>query len=140
MGLLEVDCCSSECSTMTMPVIRDEKANMIELAVRTPLRAEETPVRRETTTKMLRGTRKRDESYITKLGFNNNQISCEAYCRSMFIGNESTTKCALNRIIHPNTSFEKTKSIKSRSFIFRSDSYCQRRSAYGTDHATEFRM
>jgi len=47
---------------MTIPVIRDEKANMIELAVRTPLRADETPVKRETTTKMLSGTRKRDES------------------------------------------------------------------------------
>lgn len=62
---MEVDC-SSEWFTMTLPVIRDEKANMIALAVRTPLRAEETPVRRETTTKMLSGTRKRDESYITK--------------------------------------------------------------------------
>ena len=124
MGLLEVDCCSSECSTITIPVIRDEKANMIELAVRTPLRADETPVRRETTTKMLSGTRKRDESYITKLGGsgNNNQRSRGAYCCSMFIGDESSTKCALNRIIHPNTSFEKTKSVKSRSFIFRSDS------------------
>jgi hypothetical protein len=51
---------------MTIPVIRDEKANMIALAVRTPLRADETPVRSETTTKMLSGTRKRDESYINK--------------------------------------------------------------------------
>jgi hypothetical protein len=47
---------------MMRPVIRDEKANMIALAVRTAPRAEETPVRRETTTKMLSGTRKRDES------------------------------------------------------------------------------
>ena len=62
MGLLEV-CCSSEWFTMTEPVIRDENANMIALAVRTPLRADETPVRRETTTKTLSGTRKRDESY-----------------------------------------------------------------------------
>ena len=63
-----------------------------------------------------------------------------AYCCSMFIGDEGSTECALNRIIHPNTSFKKTKSVKSHSFIFRSDSYCQRRSAYGTDHATEFGM
>jgi len=47
---------------MTIPVIRDEKTNMIALAVRTALRAEETPVIRETTTKILSGTRKRDES------------------------------------------------------------------------------
>ena len=47
---------------MTIPVMRDENANMMELAVRTPLRADETPVKRETTTKMLSGTRKRDES------------------------------------------------------------------------------
>ena len=56
---------------MTMPVIRDEKANITALAVRTPLRAEETPVRRETTTKTLSGTRKREDSYaILKLGYN----------------------------------------------------------------------
>ena len=58
---MEVDC-SSEWFTMTIPVISDTKANMSALAVRTPLRAEETPVRRETTTKMFSGTRKRDES------------------------------------------------------------------------------
>jgi hypothetical protein len=48
---------------MTVPVINDEKANMMALAVRTPLRADETPAKREITTKMLSGTRKRDESY-----------------------------------------------------------------------------
>ena len=52
---------------MTRPVIREENANMIELAVRTPLRAEETPVRWETTTKMLSGTRKWDESYTIRV-------------------------------------------------------------------------
>jgi hypothetical protein len=41
---------------MTKPVITLAKASMMEEAVRTPLRAEETPVRRETTTKMFRGT------------------------------------------------------------------------------------
>ena len=67
MGLLLLEVgCSSEWFTMTEPVIKDENANMIALAVRTPLRADETPVRRETTTKMLSGTRKRDESYNNK--------------------------------------------------------------------------
>ena len=55
--------CSSERSTITIPVISDENANMTALAVRTPLRAVETPVRRATTTKILSGTRKSDESY-----------------------------------------------------------------------------
>lgn len=44
----------SERFTMTV-VIRDEKANSIALAVRTPIRAEETPITRETTTKMGHG-------------------------------------------------------------------------------------
>ena len=63
-----------------------------------------------------------------------------AYRCSMFIRDESSTKCALNRVIHPNTSFKQTKRVKPRSFICRSDSHCQRRSAYGTDHAAEFGM
>lgn len=59
-----VGCCrSSERSTMTKPVIKAEKASMTTLAVRTALRIDETPVRRETTTKILSGTRKSDESF-----------------------------------------------------------------------------
>jgi len=47
---------------MTMAVITDESVNINALAVRTALRASETPVRRETTTKMFSGTRKKEES------------------------------------------------------------------------------
>jgi hypothetical protein len=46
----------STLSTIISPVIILETASMMEEAVRTLLRAEETPVRRETTTKMFRGT------------------------------------------------------------------------------------
>ena len=47
---------------MTMAVITDDRANINALAVRTALRASETPVRRETMTKMFRGTRNKEES------------------------------------------------------------------------------
>ena len=60
-----------------------------------------------------------------------------AYCCSMFIGDESSTKCALNRVIHPNTKFKETKGIKPSSFICRSDTQCQHRGAYGTNDATK---
>jgi len=53
---------SSGRSTMTTAVIIDEKANINALAVRTALRASETPVRREMTTKMFNGTRNKEES------------------------------------------------------------------------------
>jgi hypothetical protein len=53
---------SSGRSTMTMAVIVDERANINALAVRTALRASETPVRREITTKMFNGTRNKEES------------------------------------------------------------------------------
>jgi hypothetical protein len=53
---------SSGRSTMTMAVIIDERANINALAVRTALRASETPVRREMTTKMFSGTRNKEES------------------------------------------------------------------------------
>ena len=53
---------SSGRSTMTMAVIIDERANINALAVRTALRASETPVRREMTTKIFNGTRNKEES------------------------------------------------------------------------------
>jgi hypothetical protein len=45
-----------------IPVITAERESMSEAAVRTLLRASDTPVRRETTTKRFKGTRKRDAS------------------------------------------------------------------------------
>ena len=71
----------------------------------------------------------------------NNQRERErsmAYCCSMFVGDESSTKCTLNRVIHPNTKFKETKGIKPSSLICRSDTQCQHRGAYGTNDATEF--
>lgn len=53
---------SSGRSTMTIAVIIDERANINALAVRTALRASETPVRSEMTTKMFNGTRNKEES------------------------------------------------------------------------------
>lgn len=46
---------------MTTPVIMDDKVNMSEETVRT-LDHSETPISRETTTKMLSGTRNRDDN------------------------------------------------------------------------------
>lgn len=49
--------------TTIKPVMRDENVSMSALAPRTAVRADETPVRRETTTKMFKGTRNKEESY-----------------------------------------------------------------------------
>lgn len=53
---------SFEGLTSTAPVMSDENSSIKALAASTMWRAEDTPVRSETTTKTLRGTRKRDES------------------------------------------------------------------------------
>jgi len=45
-----------------LPVNIAEKESMIEAAVRTLVRASDTPVRREITTKRFKGTRKREAS------------------------------------------------------------------------------
>jgi len=45
-----------------MAIIIDESANINALAVRTALRASETPVRREMTPKMFSGTQNKEES------------------------------------------------------------------------------
>lgn len=46
-----------------LPVIIAEKESISEAAVRTFVRASDTPVRSETTTKMFKGTRKSEASY-----------------------------------------------------------------------------
>lgn len=53
-----------------LPVSIAEKESMTEAAVRTFVRASDTPVRRETTTKIFRGTRKREASCRKKGGVN----------------------------------------------------------------------
>lgn len=58
--------CSSERGTITTPVMTEDRQSMSDAAVRTLVRASETPVRRETTTNMFNGTRKRDDSYLQK--------------------------------------------------------------------------
>lgn len=48
---------------MIAPVMTDENPRMQADTARTVYRADETPVRRETTTKMFRGTRNSDDNY-----------------------------------------------------------------------------
>lgn len=54
---------SSTFETTTKAVVSAENANINELAERTAFRADETPVMRDTTTKMFSGTRNNADSY-----------------------------------------------------------------------------
>jgi len=83
---------------MTTPVIMDEKVNMSEEAVRTLVRSE-TPMRREATTKILSGTRNRDDNCkISKHSvLEKRRKTC--YRGTVFIRDESSTKRSLHGII-----------------------------------------
>lgn len=69
----------------------DEKLRTMAHALSTECRADETPVIKEMTTKMLSGTRDNDESYIKKKKFRCHQhhdllLKKPFYRRPMFIG------------------------------------------------------
>ena len=54
--------CESRAGTMKAPVMREENPRMQAEKARTVYRADDTPVKRDTTTKILRGTRNSEDN------------------------------------------------------------------------------
>ena len=121
---------------MTMAVIIDERANINALAVRTALRASETPVRREMTTKMLSGTRNNEESWSGAVKHRFDELRTgRTNCCTMLVRDERPSEGTLDGIIHPYTRFEETERPEPHVFIVGRHARRQRECTDRTDDA-----
>ena len=101
----------------------DEIPSMIALAESTLSLAEETPVRSDTTTKILRGTRNKEESYVSCILVSGKLITVNrgTYSRTVLVRDEGSTKHSLYGVVHAHASLEDAESPKACMFGLQCD-------------------